>query len=641
MTGPQGTTASRIPLWLALAACAAASFWIAEGVAPWDRDQRNAWHQYEFLAEGFLHGHTYLSVDPAPELLKLKDPYDPAANEPYRLWDASLYHGRYYLYHGPVPALVLMLPWRAVTGHALPQRLAVAAFAVFGLAGLARLLWEVRARHFPRLSPAALGAIVVIAFHASWLPVTLRRSSFWELPIVAEVAFTWWALYFLWKFQESTGRTRWAVAAAAALALAMGSRATFLLGAIAIALLLFKPVETLSFTRILRLKSAFLAGAVAAAGGLGLLLYNHARFGSWTEFGMSYMLFGEDYRGLRLFNPRFIPFNAWTYILSPPRPGPYFPFLHPFWTDDRPAGHVGFEEMYGILWMMPVHLAGLFSIAWAQRERAAAGMRAIRVTLAGAILVTALSGLVLFGWAWACSRYTDELLAGWTVATSVGLMAVFGAEEGRRPGRVVRILASAAACWSVACVWLASAEFRGFMARTNPGTYSALAHALDYPSLWSARSQGVRYGPVDMVVRIPPSPAAAPSVLLASGRPQAVNRLLIERLGDGRVQLILAENEHRVLATPPITVPAGRLRVRLAAPWLYPPPQHPYWDGLGPGQKEELQTLFSIGWGVATAGVHSAYSADPVAFEPVVQGRSGAGPGTPYVDSIRPAAPDR
>jgi hypothetical protein len=290
---------------------------------------------------------------------------------------------------------------------------------------------------------------------------------------------------------------------------------------------------------------------------------------------------------------------------------------------------------------MPVHLAGLFSIAWALREREAAGMRPIRVALAGAILVTALSGLVLFGWAWACSRYTNELLAGWTVATSVGLMAVFGAEEVRRPGRVVRILASAAACWSVACVWLASAEFRGFMARTNPGTYSALAHALDYPSLWSARSQGVRYGPVDMVVRIPPSPAAAPSVLLASGRPQAANRLLIERLGDGRVQLILAENEHRVLATPPINVPAGRLRVRLAAPWLYPPPQHPYWDGSSPGQREELQTLFSIGWGVATASVHSAYSADPVGFEPVVQGRSGAGPEIPYVDSIRPAEPDR
>jgi hypothetical protein len=72
----------------------------------------NAWHHYEYLAEGFLRGHTYLPVEPDPRLLQLSDPYDPVANRPYRLWDASLYHGRYYLYYGPAPAITLMLPWR-------------------------------------------------------------------------------------------------------------------------------------------------------------------------------------------------------------------------------------------------------------------------------------------------------------------------------------------------------------------------------------------------------------------------------------------------------------------------------------------------------------------------------------------------
>ena len=71
------------------------------GIAPWERDRVNLWHHYEYLAEGFLRGHTYLSVDPAPELSLLADPYDPSANEPYRLWDASLYQGRYYLITGP------------------------------------------------------------------------------------------------------------------------------------------------------------------------------------------------------------------------------------------------------------------------------------------------------------------------------------------------------------------------------------------------------------------------------------------------------------------------------------------------------------------------------------------------------------
>jgi hypothetical protein len=641
MKGTTARTRSRIPLWLALGACAAASFWVANSVAPWDGDLRGAWHQYEYLAEGFLHGHTYLSVEPPPELLRLPDPYDPAANAPYRIWDASLYRGKYYLYHGPVPALVLMLPWRALTGHALPQRIAVATFAVFGLAGLALLLWEVRGRHFPRLSPSALGAILVVAFHASWLPVTLRRPAVWELPIVSTVAFMWWSLYFLWKFQESGGRTRWAVATAAALALAMGSRASSLLSAAAVALLLFAPVETPEYGRARKWGAACLAGALAAAGGIALLAYNHARFGSWTDFGMNYMLGREDDRGLRLFNPRFIPFNARTYLLSAPRLGPYFPFLHPFWSEDRPPGYVAFEEMYGVLWMMPVHLAALAAAAWALRERAARGMRAARVALAGAVLATGLSGLLLFCWAWACSRYMTEFLAGWTVATSIGLMAVFGLEDGRRPGRTVRILAAAAACWSVACVWLASAEFRGFMAEENPRTYAALAHALDYPSLWWARSHRVSFGPVDVAIRVPPSPGASQTVLLASGRPQSVNQLLIERLDGGRVRLVLAQNLHQVLATPPIDAPGGRLGIRLEAPWLYPPPAHPYWDGVPPALRQELQTLFSIGWGRGATRVHSDHSADPVDFAPAVRGGSDEASGLPWVEAVGPAATGR
>src|ERR1022692_2217343 len=63
--------------------------------------------------------------------------------------------------------------------------------------------------------------------------------------------------------------------------------------------------------------------------------------------------------GLHFFSPANILFNAEVYVFSLPQLGPYFPFLHPFWTDDRPAGYMGFEEIYGVVFMMPVHLAGI------------------------------------------------------------------------------------------------------------------------------------------------------------------------------------------------------------------------------------------------------------------------------------------
>src|ERR1035438_2785461 len=59
---------------------------------------------------------------------------DPTANGRFRLHDASLYHGKYYLYFGPTPALVLFLPYKVLTGSHLPSSVAVALFCTGGFA---------------------------------------------------------------------------------------------------------------------------------------------------------------------------------------------------------------------------------------------------------------------------------------------------------------------------------------------------------------------------------------------------------------------------------------------------------------------------------------------------------------------------
>src|ERR1035438_1482214 len=88
---------------------------------------------YALLTDAFLAGQTSLLVQPAAELLALPDPYDSSANGRFRLHDASLYHGKYYLYFGPTPALVLFLPYKVLTGSHLPARVAVASFCAGGL----------------------------------------------------------------------------------------------------------------------------------------------------------------------------------------------------------------------------------------------------------------------------------------------------------------------------------------------------------------------------------------------------------------------------------------------------------------------------------------------------------------------------
>jgi len=615
---------------LALLLCAVASLWLADGVAPWEGDRANLWHHYEYLADGFLHGHTYLSVEPAPELAGLRDPYDPAANEPYRLWDASLYQGKYYLYYGPTPALALMVPWQALTGHALPQRTAVAVFAIVGMAALARLLWEVRLRHFPGVSAAAYGFVVLVAFHASWLPVTLRRPGVWELPIVAADACLWAALYFLWKFHDSGRRTGWALATGVALSLLMGSRVTNVLAAGLVTLLMLVPPAG-GRSRGIPWRAAGLGALAAAAGGLALLAYNHARFGSWGEFGQSYQLWGINERHLRHFDPSFIPFNARLYLTSVPVLSPYFPFLRGAWPSP-PDGYIATEEMQGVLFVMPVHLAGLFAAGWAWARRGNGEARPLAVTLAGAAGASLLAAALLFCFAGACSRYVTELMGGWTVLTAVGLFVLLG-RPGERGARARRFVAFAAAAWTIAGVWLASAEFRGFMRQTEPRVYRAAAHLLDLPSSWWIRAHGVAFGPLDLDLRVPAS-AQGDTVLVASGRPQMVDQLIVSPIDAGHLRLVLAENNHITLQTGPLEPREGRLHVLLQAPWLYPPPEHPYWDPYSPESRARLQALVSVTVEGNVYRASAAHPFDAAAFEPVVLGAAGAAPGSPYVESI-------
>jgi hypothetical protein len=189
-------------------------------------------------------------------------------------------------------------------------------------------------------------------------------------------------------------------------------------------------------------------------------------------------------------------------------------------------------------------------------------------------------------------------------------------------------------------VWLASAEYRGYMKQTDPRVYGAFAHALDYPAEWWARGKGIRYGPLDLVVRMPPSAVDSRTVLMASGRPQMVNYLLLDQTRAGESRLILAWNEHHVLETPPIRVIGAALHLRIDAPWLYPPPDDPYWDGIAdPAARGDRQTLFAIRWDSGNVRINSPHFADPVTFAPTVLGISQAGPDSPAVESLQPAEP--
>ena len=98
------------------------------GKIPGHRDQ------YERMAQSILHGHLYLEYeDVDPRLSEMENPYDPQARKElgiYYHWDHAFYNGKYYMYFGIVPVVLLFLPYQLLTGNALTTYKATQIFTV-------------------------------------------------------------------------------------------------------------------------------------------------------------------------------------------------------------------------------------------------------------------------------------------------------------------------------------------------------------------------------------------------------------------------------------------------------------------------------------------------------------------------------
>jgi hypothetical protein len=114
----------------------------------WSRDGSDS--NYNLLVQGFQAGHLSLKKEVPPGFASLADPFDPAANlpyrgEPHRINDLSYYKNRFYFYFGVTPALILFWPYVVLTGQYLFHRQAVLIFCTVGFlssVGLLRALWR-------------------------------------------------------------------------------------------------------------------------------------------------------------------------------------------------------------------------------------------------------------------------------------------------------------------------------------------------------------------------------------------------------------------------------------------------------------------------------------------------------------------
>jgi len=324
------------PLLAAALALAWFYLWTASGGWPFDIGGPHDGH-YDLLARALVRGQLHLTVEPPPALLEMSEPYEPGRNAPYRLHDASLYRGRYYLYFGVVPAVLLFVPWRLLGLGDLPQNLAAALFAWGGFLFSALLLRRLLRTHLATWPRWMEGLAYLTLGLANVAPFILRVPYVYEVAIAGGYFFlTGSAWFFASAGDGGDACVRRLSLGGLFLGLAVGCRPNLLVA------VPFLPVLAWPALRGDRERRSRAALAVLAPLGLCVLLlgvYNALRFGSPLEFGARYQLAGM--RPVAWLDPRAVPPTLFFDFLAPPSARLDFPFLFPArdYPGTTPAGY--------------------------------------------------------------------------------------------------------------------------------------------------------------------------------------------------------------------------------------------------------------------------------------------------------------
>jgi hypothetical protein len=281
-------------------------------------------NDYVDLGQAFLHGHTFLEEQPDPRLAALPNPYEYKQRKqiPYH-WDASYYGGRYYLYWGPVPALVsatLQAVFRTPPSASLLVDL-----AYIGLLGILLALLVNLSRQFPTAgSGISIWLFLVMGFFNLPLLFLIGQPRHYQASILYGQLFL---LAGLLGFALYSGGRKpgWLAFSGLTWGLALACRYNLAIsiGIYVLFVILWLGVQRNRDRFWIR---AWQLIAPLALCLLGLGLYNFVRFDNPLETGLTYQLTIPEFHRIT-YSVTYIPSNLYAYLVYPLTGSSSFPFI--------------------------------------------------------------------------------------------------------------------------------------------------------------------------------------------------------------------------------------------------------------------------------------------------------------------------
>ena len=290
---------------------------------------------YDQLATAFEHRSLSIETKPNRALLALPDPYDPSAragiNYPK---DFSLYNGKYYLYFGPVPALILAIV-KSMGLDNLGDQAVVFTFVSGIFIFQSLLILKIWGRFFQKVPLWIILACLLFSGLVSPFTWILTQARIYEAAASSGQFFFLAGFYLIvtaLEHKSAAPKNLCFFIAGISWTLAIGSRLTQILpiGFLTLVMAFFtirRHRQTKEWSKAI-LEMELLGGPLVL--GIAVLArYNWARFHSVFETGLSYQLAGSDLQRYShvLFSPLYILPNLYGYLIMAPRINRNFPFL--------------------------------------------------------------------------------------------------------------------------------------------------------------------------------------------------------------------------------------------------------------------------------------------------------------------------
>lgn len=445
--------------------------------------------QYAELARAMAKGQLYLDETPPEWLQNMDDPYDKGARDELQketgeeyLFDVAYHDGKYYVYFGVVPVLLFYLPCYLTTGADFPTAMGVLFAVVMFVLGCSALLDRFARYHFKRVSLGLYLLLQIPLVMCCGILYLLKFPTFYSLPISLALAFSVWGLYLWMRGRASEKPCGWYLGGSLCMALVAGCRPQLLVISLVAFPLFWRAYITKRkiLTRRGAIEFACLIAPylVVAA---GIMLYNRARFGSFTDFGANYNLTVNDMtkRGWNI--GRLAP-ALFAYLLQPATVTGVFPFVQAAQFDTTYLGQTIKEVTFGgILVCLPV----LWVLPFAKRILALRFRTRSTRTIAGVIIALLAGGVILTivdaEMAGILQRYFADFSF---LFLASAVLLIFIVNENMKPSTTRTLLMKGLICVvaiSVVYSWLVGfAPETGWFSEIYPWSYQDIVEAVQF-----------------------------------------------------------------------------------------------------------------------------------------------------------------